>query len=85
MKAIGLHTTLDPPDWTRALSVAQKAKDLGIVILVMARSEDLVNAENFRKLSSGRVAFFGSESEHLETTHKVVNSGMACRLLEVAK
>ncbi len=80
-KLIGLSASIDPPNWSRALQAAQKAKDLGIWIAVMTRGKDAVSEENFRNLSSGYMTWFGHEKRHLRNMHRIMDSGNLCRLL----
>ncbi len=80
-KVIGLSASIDPPNWSRALQAAQKAKDLGILMGVMTRGEDAVSEENFRNLSSGHVTWFGNEKQHLKNMHRLMDSGNLCRML----
>ncbi len=85
IKGILLFTALDPPNWNRTLEAAQRAKSLGIRIAVLARGEDSVNAENFRKLSSGRMLVLGDEKQHLERIHELINTGFLCRIMNTAE
>ena len=85
IKGILLFTALDPPNWKRTLEAAQRAKSLGIRIAVLARGEDSVNAENFRKLSSGRMLVLGDEDRHLERIHELNNTGFLCRIMNTAE
>ncbi len=80
-KFIFLFTAFDPPEWDRTLALSRKAKALGIQIVVMAREEDMVNGENFRKLSSPGLAWFGEEREHLKAVHKLIDNGLLCKVL----
>ena len=82
---IGLSAAIDPRDWSRTLDVAQKSKDLGIIIGVIASGKDVVSEENFRKLSSGQVTWFGNSKQHLRQLHQIMDSGGHCRLLEQAR
>ena len=85
LKVIFLLTALDPPDWGRTLDLSRRAKDLGIRVVVMARGEDMVSEDNFRKLSSGRLAWFGQEREHLATIHDLMDKGLLCNALIPSK
>ena len=38
-----------------------------------------MNADNFQKLSSGGLMFFGEEREHLRTVHNLINSERLCK------
>ncbi len=85
LKVIGLSASTDPPDWSRTLQAAQKAKDLGIIMAVMTRGEEVVNVDNFRKLSTGgHMTWFG-EKEHLRNMHTLMDGGNLCRLLKVSR
>ena len=64
------------------MKVAQKAKDLGILVAAVTRGQDMVSEENFRKLSSGRMTWFGTECEHLRYAHRLTASGTLCQVAE---
>ncbi len=80
-KFIFLFTALDPPEWERTLELSRHAKDLGITLLVTAREEDVVSEENFRKLASGSLVWFGPEMEHLTSLHQMIDKGILCKSL----
>ncbi len=80
-KFIFLFTALDPPEWERTLELSRRAKDLGITLLVTARGEDIVSEQNFRKLASGRLMWFGQEKEHLTSLHQMIDNGVLCKSL----
>ncbi len=79
-----LFTATDPPNWNRTLVAAQKAKDQGVVIGVMTRGEDRVSGENFRKLSSERLAWFGEEKEQLKALDELIDTGFLCKVMKTA-
>ncbi len=80
-KLIGLSASIDPPNWSRALQSAQKAKDLGILIAVMTRGKDAVSEKNFQNLSSSYMTWFGHEKQHLKNMHRLMDSGNLCQML----
>ncbi len=82
-KALFLNTALDPPNWNRTLDMAQEAKDLEIGIAAMARGEDEVSEENFRKLSSGALTWFGEEKAHINSIYRSTDGSWICDILKV--
>lgn len=85
IKMIVLLTARDPPDWDLTMELARKAKGLGFSIAVFTRREDQVDAENFRKLSSGGMLWFGDESKHLDEMHKLTDAGSLCKAMTAPK
>ena len=82
-KALGLNIALGPTDWNRTLEVGQKAKDLGIVVTVASRGQDVASEENFKKLSSGGFAWFGEEKELIQRVHRMFDSGALCEMIKI--
>ncbi len=48
---------------------------------MLSKKENKVNAENFKKLSSMGMLWFGEESEHLEKIHELTDSQSLCKVI----
>ncbi len=82
LKTILLFTAGNPSNWTRTLAAGRKAKDSGIQIGIATRREDVINEKNFRKLSSGRMMWFGDEHDHFKTLNQLIDTGSLCQVME---
>ncbi len=82
LKTILLFTAGNPSNWTRTLAAGWKTKESGIQIGIMTRREDAMNEENFRKMSSGRMMWFGDERDHFETLNHLIDTGSLCQVME---
>ncbi len=60
----------------------KEAKDSGIQIGIMTRREDAMNEENFRKMSNGRMMWFGDERDHFKTLNQLIDTGSLCKVME---
>ncbi len=75
-----LVTTEDVPDWNRTLKLGQKAKDMGIIIMVNSRFGDVEDEAKFQKLATNqKLAFFAKdEKEHMRIMHNLLDQKMEC-------
>ncbi len=82
LKIILLFTAGAPPNWTQTLNAGRKAKNAGIVIGIMTREDDAMNQDAFRRLSSGRMMWFGDERDHFKTLNQLIDTGSLCKVME---
>ncbi len=78
-----LLTTDELPNWNRTLELGNKAKDMGISLVLTAWKGSIENREKFTDLASPRMAFFfENETDHLQKVHQFIDEGILCRLVQ---